>query len=223
MTTRKYSLERRPAIATICHNPTQKICKGFFFHIIVTVLLAALCGCNNPSGKGNTRELYIDHYKSECTGTTVGLCLRARESPEDEWVVLDGPIDGFEYEWGYSYKVQVIVEDLENPSEGTPSQRRTLITVRSKELALDTEYFDIAVNRTPAPGSIVQKSGNIYELHGEKEFYCTAHQSLFLTSLLAQDMAILIEFAHNSPPSEPMYLIQLKCSASRESFNGSCL
>ncbi|MEJ2620843.1 MAG: DUF4377 domain-containing protein [Candidatus Thiodiazotropha sp.] len=189
--------------------------------IVFVILATSLVGCNSDSKKGEIIEIFVDHYKSECSGSLISLCLRVRSSREEEWSQIAESIGGFEYAWGYNYKLKVLATDIKNPPEDGSAQKYTLLEILSKELEPISATFDIAASRSS--GLVIQKSSNIYELYGEKEFYCSVHQSLFLSYLLAQDLAILFEFRHATPPNEPMRLSQLKCSASREAFRDSCL
>ena len=153
--------------------------------IFAVVLAAGLCGCNSDSDKTEVVEIYIDHYKSECLGPELSLCMRSRLSADDEWALLYGSIGGFEYEWGYNYKLKVIAQDIENPPEDTPAKKYVLLEILSKELELADTVFELSASR--APGLVVtNKSPNICEIYGEKEFSCSAHQSLLISSLLVE-------------------------------------
>jgi len=165
-------------------------------------------------------EIFIDHYKSECFGLALSLCLRSRSSSATDWSLFYETIEGFNYEWGNVYRLKVNVSSVDNPPQDSSSKKYTLVEVLSKEPESTATTFDIAASR--ASGLVVKKSAGLYELYGEKEFSCTTQQCASIESLIAQDFAVLFEFTHNSTPSEPMNLSQIKCSASRESFNTSC-
>ena len=188
--------------------------------LVLVILVAILAGCNNDSEGVGDREVFIDHYKSECFGIDLSLCMRSRSSTEEEWSLFYNAIEGFDYEWGYVYKLKVNVSNIENPPADASSKKYTLLEVLSKELEPVTTTFDMAASR--ASGLVVNKSTGIYELYGEKEFSCTTQQCASIDSLITQDLAILFEFTHSATLSEPMQLSQVKCSAPRESFRASC-
>ena len=201
-----------------------------YSNIIVASLLAVgVSGCNNDSTESSgVTEIFIDHYKSECFGFALSLCMRSKLNIDDDWKFFYNSIEGFEYEWGYTYKLKVDVENIENPPEDSSSLKYTLIEVLSKEQESSTTTFDLAVSRAPnlvtnVTPEIISSGIGVYEVYGEKKFFCTDEECSSVDSLVSQDMAIIFEFTHNSNPSEPLSLSQIKCSSSRESFQNSCL
>lgn len=192
-----------------------------FVKLVIVLLAVCLSGCNSDSPKTEIKEIYIDHYKAECYGFALSLCMRSKLAVGDEWSLFYEQIEGFNYEWGYVYKLKVKITDVVNPPEDGPAKIYRLIEVLSKENEPSTTLFDIAASRVS--DLVINLSAGLYELYGEKEFSCMPVDCSSLESLLIQDMAILFEFSHNADPSSPMTLIQIKCSSSRETFNASCL
>ncbi|PLA74405.1 hypothetical protein CYQ88_05850 [Hydrogenovibrio sp. SC-1] len=196
--------------------------------VLIMLLVTGLAGCGGNESKNVYSEIYIDHYKSECFGFTLSLCMRKRTSIENEWEPFYNTIEGFDYEWGYNYKLKVLIESIENPPEDAPSKKYTLVEVLSKEQESVTTTFDISVSRasnlvTNVTPEQISSGTEIYEIYSEKGFICYDEDCSFIDSLLSQDMAILFEFSHNGEPSQPLSLSQIKCSSSRESFRSSCL
>ncbi len=192
-----------------------------FLTLAIIALTASLIGCNNDSNDIGNREIFIDHYKSECFGLALSLCMRSRVNSDDDWSLFYESIDGFDYEWGYVYKLRVNISNIENPPEDASSVKYTLVDMLSKELESNATTFNIAASRST--GLVVNKSAGVYELYSEKEFSCTTAECVSIESLITQDLAILFEFTHNETLNDPMQLSQVKCSDSRDSFRESCL
>lgn len=130
-------------------------------------------------------------------------------------------IEGFEYEWGYTYKLRVRVTEIKNPPEDVLPLKYRLIEILSQEKESSDTAFDISASRSSR--LVTYSDIGIYELYGDKAFSCLPQECESIESLITQDSAMLFEFSHNATPSEPMRLIQVKCSSSRESFRDSYL
>jgi hypothetical protein len=169
----------------------------------------------------------VNHFKIECYGFDISPCFRTRSSLEEEWVKFYDQIEGFDYEWGYVYKLKVRVYELHDSSETPEDASRykyILDEVISKEQQPTSNTFDFAVSRSYGPIQIiVEQATGIYELYGEKTFECTPEMCSVVESLITQDLALLFEFSHSATPSDPLQLVQIKCSSSREAFYDSCL
>ncbi|WP_196161329.1 DUF4377 domain-containing protein [Reinekea sp. G2M2-21] len=189
---------------------------------LLLALIIGLTACNYESDKDYDQELYIDHYKSECEGEMVLLCLRTKLSSDDDWSLFYDQIEGFNYKWGYSYKLRVKLSNLESPPQDASSVIYSLVEIVDEVSEHSETAFDMSAGRFSS-GVVVNKTTGVYELYGEKEFSCVPAECSIVESLISQDLAILFEFKHNSILSEPMRLSQIKCSDSRESFHNSCL
>jgi hypothetical protein len=133
-------------------------------------------------------------------------------------------IDGFDYEWGYVYKLKIRVYELYEALEDASRYKYILDEVISKEQQPTRNTFDFVVSRSYGPTQIiVEQDTGIYELYGEKTFECAPEMCSVVESLITQDCAILFEFSHSETPSDPLRLVQIKCSSSREAFYDSCL
>jgi heat shock protein HslJ len=54
-----------------------------------------------------TTILYVAPRQTECTEGAGNPCYLIRHKPEGNWVIHEKPIDGLEYEQGFSYKIKV--------------------------------------------------------------------------------------------------------------------
>ena len=185
------------------------------FRIAVLTFTLVLAGCGLDSGSKQTESLYLDFHKSECGSFELSLCLRSAESPEGDWTNFYDSIEGFDYEWGFLYDLEVQSDDIKNPPEDGSSKKYTLVNINSKEPKLGS--FELTVSR--APGLIRKRSEGNYEIYNEITMACLNNCDA-LDSLIEQDMAILLEITLQE---EQFVLSQVKCSASRDSFMSACL
>lgn len=82
------------------------------------------------------KETKIVEVKSsliDCEGVSKQKCLQYRLLGEDNWQLFYGDIDGFTYEEGYNYELEVDVEKVENPPADGSDLKYTLKKVLKKE------------------------------------------------------------------------------------------
>jgi heat shock protein HslJ len=77
--------------------------------------------------------LYFGPERVPCEGEGPQQCYQVREDPEGEWQLFYQEIDGFEWEPGYNYELQVNIYQVDNPPAGVSSLRYELIEVISKD------------------------------------------------------------------------------------------
>jgi hypothetical protein len=100
-------------------------------------LAAAACSDGTGDGDGGSeaaieREVLVAHFVSDCVGVGAQQCLNVRESAEAEWTLWYDPIEGFEHEAGYEYRLMISETQVENPPADASSIRWTLIEVLEK-------------------------------------------------------------------------------------------
>lgn len=101
------------------------------------VLAAAACSDGMGEGDGGSepgieREILVAHFLSPCVGVGPQQCLNVRESAEAAWTLWYDPIEGFEHEAGYEYRLMISETKVENPPADASSIRWTLIEVLEK-------------------------------------------------------------------------------------------
>ncbi|MBB1140513.1 DUF4377 domain-containing protein [Myroides sp. WP-1] len=79
--------------------------------------------------------MFIGPKKVDCTGVGPMKCLQVKETEDGEWTLFYTSIEGFEYEEGYNYKLEVRREDVPNPPADAPSIRYILVKEISKTKA----------------------------------------------------------------------------------------
>ena len=77
----------------------------------------------------------INHYTEDCTGVGPQKCLLVQEDSligTDEWRFFYSGIEGFSYEPGYIYNLNVKKTDIANPPADASSIKYELIEILSK-------------------------------------------------------------------------------------------
>src|SRR5688572_26451379 len=80
---------------------------GKIIYSCIAVMVLAVLGCvgaaKNPD---NDMILTIYHYKVPCMGESIQLCFLIKKDNGEKEFFRD-EIEGFEYQWGYNYTINV--------------------------------------------------------------------------------------------------------------------
>jgi hypothetical protein len=112
--------------------------------VLAGVLILAIVACSDGTGDGGPtagieKEVLVAHFLSDCVGVGPQQCLNVRESAEDDWTLWYGPIEGFEYEAGYDYRLRVRESTVANPPADASSIRWTLLEELEKTPVVTSE------------------------------------------------------------------------------------
>src|SRR5688572_19816096 len=77
------------------------------FLVAFYFFLALACIRAENSGSNETIRLIVNHYRVPCVGAGTQLCYLAKERGASSWEYLFEGIDGFRYEWGRVYELDV--------------------------------------------------------------------------------------------------------------------
>jgi hypothetical protein len=109
------------------------------FRIIILIVLFPFTGCKTPAmqSSANTHIYWINSWKRPCTGVGPMTCLQVQKDSfqEGKWMNFYGQIEGFTYEPGYRYKIEVSETQIpaaQVPADGS-SIRHTLVRILEKE------------------------------------------------------------------------------------------
>ncbi|MBQ4820006.1 DUF4377 domain-containing protein [Aquimarina sp. MMG016] len=80
-----------------------------------------------------TKTIYIADHQVDCEGVAPQKCLLFKEKQNDEWTYFYDTIDGFDYEEGYNYQLEVSIKQIENPPADASSLQYSLVRIISKE------------------------------------------------------------------------------------------
>ena len=118
--------------------------------------------------KENSKEivLRINHHEAVTNcflNDLVFLVQREGEFDTDVWSTFCSSIEGFEYELGYVYELNVLQIDIENPPQDSSSLRYELINVISKEKAPEATEFEILLRNSFGDTTEAFLTGNAEE------------------------------------------------------------
>lgn len=92
-----------------------------------TLLLSA---CQSTTA---TETLYVQDKLADCIGVAPMKCMQVRGQPGESWSLFYQQIEGFTFEPGFRYQLEVTKEQLTDVPADASSLRYRLIKVVSKE------------------------------------------------------------------------------------------
>lgn len=115
--------------------------------LLTTAPLFAACSNDSSDGASTTTsitstvpagkvfDIYVADKKVPCTGVAPMECLQVRTDPNQPWELQYWGIEGFDYEPGFTYQLQVEERPWVDPPADAPSVTWHLVKVISKEPA----------------------------------------------------------------------------------------
>lgn len=183
--------------------------------VLAALLLAHLVGCN-PFGPDETarRSLEVEHYLEECMGPWHQLCLLVREPGTGELLRHYGGIEGFDFRWGSTYRIDVTDIRVRNPPLDGSSIRTVLDRVVSRERVPAGTEFQIYV--TSDPLWMVEVSPDVYRFYDSAEFRCPPAAGCdALRTRIAEGARIEYRFRQPEEASAPFTLVQWRTCSSQ--------
>jgi hypothetical protein len=86
----------------------------------------ALTGCSESP---DTTRLWIGPERVECEGVAPMMCLQVAESEDGNYQLFYDTIEGFGYQEGTSYVIDVSIIEVENPPADASSLQYTLVEI----------------------------------------------------------------------------------------------
>ena len=80
-----------------------------------------------------TKHIYVADHLVDCTGVDSQKCMLIKEKMVDEWTNFYDQIEGFEYEEGFEYLLNVKIKTIKNPPADGSGLKYTLIEVFEKK------------------------------------------------------------------------------------------
>ena len=131
--------------------------------LVIVCLAGALTGCQalGIAGATHQRTLLIEHFAVECVGQ-VQRCLLVKEPGKVTFDLRAGGIEGFTYEWGYLYEVDV-------DETGSGSSIRTVLRKEvSRTRVVPGTEFDVVLTGA----AVAQVSPGRYQFGSWPGFVC---------------------------------------------------
>ncbi len=79
-----------------------------------------------------TMTLYVGPNREPCVGVAPQVCYQVKETPDGEYTLFYGEIQGFEYEPGYNYELTVAKTTVPNPPADASAFQYSLVEVVNK-------------------------------------------------------------------------------------------
>lgn len=98
--------------------------------IIILILSLTAKSCDE------TKHIYVADHLVDCVGVAPQKCMLVKDKIVDDWTNFYGSIEGFDYEEGYDYLLNVKIETIKNPPADGSSLKYTLIEVFEKNKTL---------------------------------------------------------------------------------------
>lgn len=144
--------------------------------------------------------MHIAPYKMPCMGVGPMLCMMITDTAGVR-MFFYSPIEGFDFQWGHSVTLRVLVEDVPNAPADASSKRYTLVEVVSDEGYQAGQSFDARV-----PTALIQPiEDGLYSLNGEVTFTCaTENQCSGLATFLDSVTDIPMTFTFPEVEGDPL-------------------
>jgi heat shock protein HslJ len=81
---------------------------------------------------GRVITAWVGPQLVDCVGVAPQKCMQVKTNPDEEYSLFYDNIDGFEFEEGYEYEIQVLVEPVANPPADGSALKYTLVEVVSQ-------------------------------------------------------------------------------------------
>jgi hypothetical protein len=99
----------------------------------VGLLFSAAVSCSSATGPQEREiRLEISEQRVPCVGVGPQECLQVREQSDASWKLFYGDIEGFAYEPGFRYVLQVAERPVPNPPADGSSLAYRLLRVISR-------------------------------------------------------------------------------------------
>jgi heat shock protein HslJ len=101
--------------------------------LVAALATISFAGCANGAGEATQeRDVLVAHFRSPCAGVGPMECLMVRTTTDEEWQLHHTPIEGFEHEPGFEYRLRIREEAVEDPPADASSIRWVLVDVLEK-------------------------------------------------------------------------------------------
>ena len=130
-------------------------------YLVLTVMAATFLHCAENAAKTSSKTpqknetMTVQHYKVPCQGESVQLCYLVKTQGQNDWEYFYDDIQGFDYEWGHVYTLEVNKTTIENPPQDGSSIAIKLVKVLKKEPVAGS--FELPLNMD---GTVLLEKGS---------------------------------------------------------------
>ena len=117
--------------------------KPLIFILLLSLTTAKSCD--------ETKHIYVADHLVDCDGAGPQKCMLIKEKIVDDWANFYDQIEGFDYEEGYEYLLNVKIKTIKNPPTDGSSLKYTLVEVfekkkTEKQITLNNKWKVITLN-----------------------------------------------------------------------------
>lgn len=134
--------------------------------LLLLVITLALAACKN-----NTEKIIVASEPADCVGVAPMKCLLIKQGHSDSWEYWYSGIEGFEYEPGFEYELEVRRIDIKNPPMDSPSVKYVLVKELSKT-AKQSEDLPASVINKPAATERITVASEMIDCVGVGPMRC---------------------------------------------------
>ena len=113
---------------------------GMALLTLLGLIVAACAGStgSEPVDQGaqsssEVNKMFVGPLLVDCEGEGPQKCMLVKENPEDDYTLFYDQIEGFNYEAGFEYELEVEVEQVADPPAGGSSLKWSLIRILNKQ------------------------------------------------------------------------------------------
>ena len=123
-------------------------------YLVLMVMATTFFHCAENAAKTSsktpekTETMTIQHYKVPCQGESVQLCYLVKTQGQADWEYSYDEIQGFDYEWGYVYTLEVNKTTIDNPPQDGSSIAIKLVKVLKKEAVTGSFELPLSMEGT---------------------------------------------------------------------------
>lgn len=114
-------------------------------HKLILSLFAISLFFGSCSNSVKTEKLTVASQQGNCIGVAPMKCLLIKKEGQPEWEFFYSNIEGFNYEPGYEYVLEVKVDSIGEPAADQSSLKYTLVKEVSKEKKISENLPQIQI------------------------------------------------------------------------------
>lgn len=99
----------------------------------IVLLLSSIALLFGACNGGVTKKMTVASEQGDCVGVMPMKCLLVKNDGQTDWEFFYSTIEGFNYEAGYEYVLEVKEEKIESPAADQSALKYTLVKEISKE------------------------------------------------------------------------------------------
>ena len=165
-------------------------------NILACLYFLNAIACSGTGGSpGKSITLFVNHYRVPCTGVGNQLCYLVKKDNASDWEFLYEGIDGFTYEWGKVYELQVEEVKIKKPAADQSPVSYKLIKIVSTKDVPENEVFQLVVKDSEM--TAIQKKDSGMSLLGQYPVRCDKPELCNeLEQRLSSDGKVICRFRH---------------------------